>query len=61
MLIVFKKLILLNVPTLCLMNGKTYAGGLFLSLCHDFRIMVSDGKICLNEVSIGAGFSTPYV
>ncbi len=39
MLSVFKKLLTLNVPTLCLMNGHSYAGGLFLSLCHDFRII----------------------
>ena len=39
---VLKKLLTLNVPTLCLMNGHSYAGGLFLALCHDFRIITTN-------------------
>ena len=50
---VLKKLLTLNVPTLCLMNGHSYAGGLFLALCHDFRIITTKGKICFTEILVG--------
>ncbi len=53
MLSVFLKLLTLNVPTLCLMNGNTYAGGLFFALCHDFRIIKTKGKICFTEILVG--------
>lgn len=60
MLTVFKKLITLNVPTLCLMNGHSYAGGLFLGLCHDFRIIAAKAKICFTEITVGVGMSPAY-
>jgi len=37
--LLYKKLLTLNVPTYCVMNGHAYAGGLFLAMCHDFRII----------------------
>lgn len=47
------KLVTLPVPTMCLMNGHAYAGGFMLSLCHDYRVIQSEAKICLSELSIG--------
>ena len=29
------RILTLNVPTLCVLNGHAVAGGLFLSMCHD--------------------------
>ena len=33
------KLIALQVPTLAVIRGQCYAGGLFFALSHDYRIM----------------------
>jgi len=51
----------LSVPTLAIINGHAYAGGLILALCHDFRIM-HDGKrkICLSELNLGMALPTAY-
>ena len=47
---------------LVLFSGHAYAGGAFLALAHDFRVMVKDhGWFCINEVRLNlmlpAGFS----
>lgn len=43
------------MPTVALLNGHTYAGGLMLSMAHDYRLAPSPkGFICLNEVLFGA-------
>ena len=42
------------MATVAVMNGHSYAGGLFLALLHDFRIMNANyGYACLSEVNIG--------
>ena len=44
----------LSIPTMAVINGHAYAGGLILALCHDFRIMASGkSKICLSEIKMG--------
>ena len=48
-----QKLIAVNVPTMCVMNGHAYAGGFLFGLCHDYRIMHKDGRICLSEMLRG--------
>ncbi|KAK3085597.1 hypothetical protein FSP39_005925 [Pinctada imbricata] len=41
------------IPTVCAINGHAFAGGAFLALCHDYRIMRSDkGWISWNETLI---------
>ncbi len=41
------------MPTMAVINGHTYAGGLFLALAHDFRTMRSDyGFMCLSEINL---------
>ena len=37
-----------------MLNGHTYAAGLFLALSHDFRIMNKDfGNLCVSEIKFG--------
>ena len=51
----YAKLLTLNVPTLAVVNGHAYAGGLLLAISHDFRIMqdAPKRKICLSELKLG--------
>lgn len=43
------------MPTVALLNGHTYAGGLMLAMAHDYRIAPSArGYLCLNELLFGA-------
>ena len=47
------------MPTMCVFNGNALAGGYFLGLCHDYRIMhETNGGICLSEIKLG--LSLPY-
>ncbi|KAG6015184.1 hypothetical protein E4U54_004018 [Claviceps lovelessii] len=48
------------MPTLALLNGHTFAGGLMLSQAHDYRLAPSPkGFLCLNEVLFGAPLKPP--
>jgi enoyl-CoA hydratase/carnithine racemase len=50
------------MPTVALINGHAYAGGLFTALHHDYRIQnPSKGFLCLNEVHFGAIIPSPMV
>jgi enoyl-CoA hydratase/carnithine racemase len=50
----------LNVPTLCVMQGTTLAGGLIMALCHDFRIMTTKAKVALSEIDVNLSIGLPY-
>lgn len=51
----------LSIPTLCVIQGHAYAGGLIFALCHDFRVMKADsGKLCLSEINIGSVLPPAY-
>lgn len=42
------------MPTIALLNGHAFAGGLMTAMHHDYRIMnPSKGYICLNELDFG--------
>jgi enoyl-CoA hydratase/carnithine racemase len=43
----------LRKPTLCLMNGSAYGGGLELAIACDFRILVEGAEVGLTEVRLG--------
>ncbi len=50
----------LGIPTLCVMNGLTIAGGLLFALMFDFRLMKDDGDknfVCLSEINIGVSLT----
>jgi enoyl-CoA hydratase/carnithine racemase len=43
----------LRKPTICVMNGSAYGGGLELALACDFRILVDGAEVGLTEVKLG--------
>jgi len=50
----WRKLITYPMPTVALLNGHAFAGGLMLAMFHDYRIMnPHKGYVCLNEVELG--------
>lgn len=40
-------------PTLCVLNGSAYGGGLELALACDFRVCVDSAELALTEVRLG--------
>lgn len=51
-----------SIPSVAVINGHAFAGGIILALAHDFRIMNSSNKglICLSELNIGLALPTAY-
>lgn len=48
------------MPTVALINGHAFAGGLMLAMHHDYRIFnPSRGFLCLNELEFGAPLKPP--
>ncbi len=43
----------LKKPTICMMNGSAYGGGLELALACDFRVIVAGAEVGLTEVKLG--------
>lgn len=42
------------MPTIALMNGHAFAGGLMLAMYHDYRVFnPARGFLCLNELDFG--------
>lgn len=53
MMNLLKKLLVLRVPTMCVINGSVMAGGYIFALCHDYRIMKAGKGITLSEMNVG--------
>ncbi|KAG8885654.1 hypothetical protein FRB97_000097 [Tulasnella sp. 331] len=54
---VLNKLLTFPIPTVCALNGHTFAAGFMLALACDYRIMTSGRAwACMNEVHFGAPF-----
>ena len=48
------------MPTVALINGHGFAGGLMTAMYHDYRVFnPSKGFICLNELEFGAPLKPP--
>ena len=55
------RLTTLKLPSMCVFNGTAIAGGYWLGLSHDFRIMNAEvGEICLSELKLGLTIPFPY-
>ncbi|KAI9744884.1 MAG: hypothetical protein M1818_001809 [Claussenomyces sp. TS43310] len=51
---VFRRLATYPMPTLALINGHAFAGGLMLAMYHDYRLFnPTRGFLCLNELDFG--------
>ncbi|KAJ9138609.1 Enoyl-CoA hydratase/isomerase [Pleurostoma richardsiae] len=51
----FRRLLTYPMPTVALLNGHAFAGGLMLAMHHDYRVFnPSRGFLCLNELDFGA-------
>ena len=49
------RLLTYPMPTIALLNGHAFAGGLMLGMFHDYRVMnPHKGFLCLNELDFGA-------
>jgi Delta3-Delta2-enoyl-CoA isomerase len=52
----WRRLVTYPMPTMALINGHAFAGGLMTAMMHDYRIMnPHKGFVCLNELDFGAG------
>jgi enoyl-CoA hydratase/carnithine racemase len=60
----WRRLITYPMPTVALLNGHAFAGGLMTAMMHDYRIMnPHKGFVCLNELdfpSASNGSSIPH-
>ena len=57
----FDRMLTLGIPTVCIMNGLTIAGGLLFALMHDFRVMKEDKNfVCLSEINIGVSLTPAF-
>ncbi len=50
---IFDRLASINLPTLAVLNGYTFGGGLELALACDLRIAADDVELALPEVKLG--------
>jgi Delta3-Delta2-enoyl-CoA isomerase len=51
----WRRLVTYPMPTVALINGHAFAGGLMTGMAHDYRIMnPHKGFLCLNELDFGA-------
>ena len=52
--ILLGRMLMFPMPTIAVVSGHAYAGGLFFALAHDVRIKNADvGVLCMSEINIG--------
>ena len=58
----WRRLLSYPMPTVALINGHAFAGGLMTAMMHDYRIMNPHrGFLCLNELDFGSPLNPPMV
>jgi Delta3-Delta2-enoyl-CoA isomerase len=58
---VLEKLATMSLPCMAVVNGHAYAGGMILSILHDFRIMKAERtRMCLSEANVNSTLPTAY-
>jgi enoyl-CoA hydratase/carnithine racemase len=56
----FKAFLTFPLPTVAVINGHGFAGGLMLAMMCDYRVMnPKKGFVCLNEIHFGAHLKAP--
>ncbi|KAG9247130.1 putative carnitinyl-CoA dehydratase [Calycina marina] len=56
----WKRLITYPMPTIAVVNGHAFAGGLMTAMYHDYRIFnPARGFLCLNELEFGVALRGP--
>ncbi|MCJ1308026.1 hypothetical protein MMC25_001676 [Agyrium rufum] len=56
----WRRVLTYPMPTIALLNGHAFAGGLMLAMMHDYRLMnPHKGFVCLNELDFGASLTPP--
>ena len=53
MMTLVQKVLVLPVPTFCLINGHCIAAGLFYALCNDYRVLKKGARFWLSELPNG--------
>merc|ERR1712124_124764 len=56
----FARVLLLPIPTVCMIGGHAFGAGFMFALAHDYRVQRIDrGFLCANEVAIGVKTPPP--
>lgn len=57
----YRRLLTYPMPTVALINGHAFAGGLILAMHHDYRVFTDGGRgfACVNELEFGAPLPPP--
>jgi enoyl-CoA hydratase/carnithine racemase len=56
---VFGRVMSLNAPSVCLLNGHALAGGFMLAMSHDYRLCVDSNSVKLGMTEINLGMTIP--
>ncbi|KAI0205165.1 putative carnitinyl-CoA dehydratase [Astrocystis sublimbata] len=57
----YRRFLTYPMPTVAMINGHAFAGGLFLAMHHDYRVFTGSGRgfACVNELEFGAPLPPP--
>ncbi|OTA67174.1 enoyl-CoA hydratase/isomerase family protein [Hypoxylon sp. EC38] len=56
----FRRFLTYPMPTIAMINGHGFAGGLMLAMHHDYRVFTgAKGYVCVNELEFGAPLLPP--